>query len=158
MFSLICVWINGWVNNREAGDLRRYHAHRDVTVMVSLESALITLSKANFAVRYTAEVFHVKFAIRLFDNVMCWIFVTIHSCSLFLTPTRLVQIGVELYKISFRLGFTIQLIRCLQWGMNSKSNRIGVWKRLSRIALILKYHELIFINRFGVDILMHYIL
>ena len=26
MFSLICVWINGWVNNREAGDLRRYRA------------------------------------------------------------------------------------------------------------------------------------
>ena len=24
MISLICVWINGWVNNREAGDLRRY--------------------------------------------------------------------------------------------------------------------------------------
>ena len=22
MFSLICAWINGWVNNREAGDLR----------------------------------------------------------------------------------------------------------------------------------------
>ena len=33
MFSLICVWINGWVNNREAGDLRRYGAHYDVTVM-----------------------------------------------------------------------------------------------------------------------------
>ena len=33
MFPLICVWINGWVNNREAGDLRRYHAHYDVTVM-----------------------------------------------------------------------------------------------------------------------------
>ena len=30
--SLICVWINGWVNNREAGDLRRYRAHYDVTV------------------------------------------------------------------------------------------------------------------------------
>ena len=27
MFSLICVWINGWVNNREAGDLRLYRAH-----------------------------------------------------------------------------------------------------------------------------------
>ena len=24
MFSLICAWINGWVNNREAGDLRRH--------------------------------------------------------------------------------------------------------------------------------------
>ena len=35
MFSLICVWINGWVNNREAGDLRRYRVHYDVTVMKS---------------------------------------------------------------------------------------------------------------------------
>ena len=33
MFSLICVWINGWVNNREAGDLRRYRAYYVVTVM-----------------------------------------------------------------------------------------------------------------------------
>ena len=33
MFSLICVWINGWVNNLEAGDLRRCRAHYDVTVM-----------------------------------------------------------------------------------------------------------------------------
>ena len=33
MFSLICVWINGWVNNREAGDLRRHRAHYDVIVM-----------------------------------------------------------------------------------------------------------------------------
>ena len=33
MFSLICTRINGWVNNREAGDLRRYRAHYDVTVM-----------------------------------------------------------------------------------------------------------------------------
>ena len=33
MFSLICVWINGWVNNREVGDLRRYRAHYDLIVM-----------------------------------------------------------------------------------------------------------------------------
>ena len=33
MFSLICVWINDWVNNREAGALRRYRAHYDVIVM-----------------------------------------------------------------------------------------------------------------------------
>ena len=30
MFSLICAWMNGWVNNREAGDLRRHRAHYDV--------------------------------------------------------------------------------------------------------------------------------
>ena len=33
MFPLICTWINGWVNNREAGDLRRHRAHYDVTIM-----------------------------------------------------------------------------------------------------------------------------
>ena len=33
MFSLICAWINGWVNNREAVDLRRHRAHYGVTVM-----------------------------------------------------------------------------------------------------------------------------
>ena len=34
MFSLICFWINGWVNNREAGDLRRHRTHYDVIVMI----------------------------------------------------------------------------------------------------------------------------
>ena len=33
MFSMICAWINGWVNNHEAGDLGRNRAHYDVTVM-----------------------------------------------------------------------------------------------------------------------------
>ena len=35
-FLLICVWINGWVNNRRAGDLRRHHAHYDVTIMICI--------------------------------------------------------------------------------------------------------------------------
>ena len=34
-FSLICAWINRWVNNGEAGDLRRYRAHYDVIVMLT---------------------------------------------------------------------------------------------------------------------------
>ena len=34
MFTLICARINGWVNTREAGDLRRYRAHYDVIVMM----------------------------------------------------------------------------------------------------------------------------
>ena len=33
MFSLICTRINGWINNGEAGDLRRHRVHYDVTVM-----------------------------------------------------------------------------------------------------------------------------
>ena len=33
--SLIYAWINGWVNNREAGDLGRRRTHYDVTVMLN---------------------------------------------------------------------------------------------------------------------------
>ena len=33
MFSLICAWINAWVNNHEASDAKRYRAHYDVIVM-----------------------------------------------------------------------------------------------------------------------------
>ena len=33
MFSLFCARINGWVNNREAGNLRSHCAHYDVIVM-----------------------------------------------------------------------------------------------------------------------------
>ena len=36
MFSLICTWMNGWVNNREAGDLRRHRSHYDVKVICVL--------------------------------------------------------------------------------------------------------------------------
>ena len=37
MFSLIWAWINVWVNNGEAGDLRRHRAHYDVIVMNAKE-------------------------------------------------------------------------------------------------------------------------
>ena len=33
MFSLICAWINGWINNIKVGDSRGHRAHYDVTVM-----------------------------------------------------------------------------------------------------------------------------
>ena len=34
MLPLIAVWTNAWVNNRDAGDLRRYRVHYDVTIMI----------------------------------------------------------------------------------------------------------------------------
>ena len=33
IFSLICAWINDWVNNRETEDLRRHRAHYDVILI-----------------------------------------------------------------------------------------------------------------------------
>ena len=54
IFSLICVWINGWVNNREAGDLRCYRGHYDVIVMryrpLRTNVANFRLSRINFLV------------------------------------------------------------------------------------------------------------
>ena len=54
MFSLICAWISGWVNNGEASDLKRHRTHYDVIVMTlhfglililwSIPLAWITLS------------------------------------------------------------------------------------------------------------------
>ena len=37
MFSLIWVWINGWVNSPDAGDLRRHCAHCDVIVILPFD-------------------------------------------------------------------------------------------------------------------------
>ena len=37
IFSVICAWINGWVNNREAGDLRRHRVHFDVILIRTFE-------------------------------------------------------------------------------------------------------------------------
>ena len=45
--SLIRAWTNGWVNNRDAVDLRRHRAHYDVTVMKS-HSREIRLQDLNF--------------------------------------------------------------------------------------------------------------
>ena len=41
MFSSISAWIIAWVNNREAGDLRRHRDHNDVTVMRTISSLLL---------------------------------------------------------------------------------------------------------------------
>ena len=43
MFSLICAWITGWVNNGEAGDLRHHRAHYDVIVMSDYVTILLII-------------------------------------------------------------------------------------------------------------------
>ena len=48
MFSLICARINGWANNRDAGDLRRHHAHYDVIIMID-NNFILHISSANMA-------------------------------------------------------------------------------------------------------------
>ena len=48
MFTLICARINDWVNNREAGDLRRHLDHYDVSVtLLSLVLSLVVFVVIN---------------------------------------------------------------------------------------------------------------
>ena len=51
MLSLICAWINGWVNNGEAGDLRRHRAHYDANVMQSHYTAVDLLTSHHYYIR-----------------------------------------------------------------------------------------------------------
>ena len=67
MFSLICVWTNGWVNSRKAGDLRRYHAHYDVIVMVPVSTMI---SKSGLYVIFGTENARDKIITRGNNNVI----------------------------------------------------------------------------------------
>ena len=48
MFSLIFGWINAWVKNHEARDLRCHHTHYDVTVMVMFYLVLLVQSFSHY--------------------------------------------------------------------------------------------------------------
>ena len=50
MFSFIYAWINDWVNNREAGDLRRQDGHYDAIVMTENK-----LNPIQFLVYYNVQ-------------------------------------------------------------------------------------------------------
>ena len=41
-FSLICAWMNSWVNYHEAGDLRCQRTHYDITVMITMKDVTNT--------------------------------------------------------------------------------------------------------------------
>ena len=60
--SLICTRINGWVNNDEAGDLIRYRAHYDVTVMELFSTNLIYLKLGYDTITHQYHDFNGSFA------------------------------------------------------------------------------------------------
>ena len=65
MFSLICARINGWVNDGEAGDLRRHPAHYGVTVM----AMLLTKMQNKFSLSSTRSDFYQLFFFLLKTNL-----------------------------------------------------------------------------------------
>ena len=104
MFSLICVWINAWVNNREADDLRRNCAHYDVI-------AMINRCKEQFSPLFELTIrscnFQIEFYSLLIDPIkttLSEINCLIHIQHLVLMPGRLYWILIELFKTYFTPG------------------------------------------------------
>ena len=67
MFYLICAWIDGWVNNRDARDLRRHRAHYDVTVIIGEKGPMPPWYIAVMCCKYMMN-FH-----------MFWVYITQNS-------------------------------------------------------------------------------
>ena len=58
LLSLICAWINGWVKNRQAGDLRRHCAHYDVIVMFVAIVGTVGSHYVNLQCRQWQQIWH----------------------------------------------------------------------------------------------------
>ena len=71
MFSFICVRIHGWANSREAGVLRRYHSHYDVTVMNYPRTNCIWNT-------YTIHIKSIQITLEIPSNLWLWIFIWVH--------------------------------------------------------------------------------
>ena len=52
MFTFIYAWISGWVNNRDASDLRRRRTHYDIIVMVSLRNVGVIANLIPIVLQY----------------------------------------------------------------------------------------------------------
>ena len=74
MFSVICAWINGWVNNREAGDLIHHRAHYDVIVMWYQEKApwYATFVESNLGIHGYDCVNHTYYKIHCCNTYCCF--------------------------------------------------------------------------------------
>ena len=81
--SLIYVCINGWVNNREAGDLRRYSPHYDVTVMKVCCSSMTQCYPALLNLMWYKSQQHIHERRSFFCKFryrMLWLLRTLNSC------------------------------------------------------------------------------
>ena len=74
MFSFICIWINDWVNNREAGDLRCYHAHYDVIVRTLIFHLLhnVCIIVLHYPLKKTSQYYGCNWTIHIVMSASCY--------------------------------------------------------------------------------------
>ena len=75
-FSFTYAWINGWLNYRDAGDLRRHRSHYDVTVMIwHLHYLIKCLLQNCFPIYYVYEL-----SLCCVNVVWCWPYYQPFTC------------------------------------------------------------------------------
>ena len=101
----ICAWINGWVKNGKAGDLRRHRAHYGITVMAKRPRDLSQPELHNYTSRdilSACERSHVPSKNRCLRLPVFIIFRDVHYVYSFITNMVTTTIRYHLWKETFR--------------------------------------------------------
>ena len=135
MFSLICARINGWVNNGEAGDLRRHCAHYDVTVMERQNGKSInTIWKHQFSVE---------------TDVIFWLdieknaFIFMYNIPQYSTaPVQRKNITVIMCKVDLYQNCRLRWITLHVMGEVMRNNSRYIWRFAPTKFLIMFFNEM----------------
>ena len=111
MFFSICVWINDWVNNREAGDLRRHRGHHDVNVMIDVVVET-TLIAANHYKVITVTTYPIKW---LWMYVTFKVFLIVHYWRPVLAVTVSIKDFAPISAALARYEYHIALVQMMDW-------------------------------------------
>ena len=121
----IYAWTNGWINTRDAGDVRRHHTHYDVTVMVVWRYSL------------SEQVMHTKL---LFDylnleisQVLIYIYLYIYIYIYILKPVH----GAAIFWIqNLEHGFTdrtVLLLKSSKYENVSAGRFVSIFRRITLV-------------------------
>ena len=115
MFSLICVWIIGWVNNREAGDLKRHRAHYDVIVVINLDVVvpLNASRRSGFVCNWLKQLIHRYLCIHVRSSEVCH-----QTLVAYLLPTWTSAWITRWYHLYFISGYRLRIIAMYWWGIS----------------------------------------
>ena len=127
MFSFTCAWINGWVNNREAGDLSRHRAHYDAIVMNFVRANTNRVCSIIFVISCSSNIWYLyewNIIIDVKNNIvkyLClsltcshWIQMCIHDVPSKHVPCsklNIVKISVRLRRVKLR-NYWHNIINC----------------------------------------------
>ena len=150
MFSLICTWINGWVNKGKAGDWRRHRAHYDVIVMFKHVLLEETFNGAWIFAYRSCRVLTMSRCMLKFTNNLKRIYVSVNlevtgwgkvQCQAIRGPARSVrsQAIVSRYACTLLIGFLVMnACKNLSW------NQIDFheWLYLKGLIVLL-YHTVV---------------